>query len=152
MSDRTPEDRRFFRLQMLVYDILRAEDGGRIVAPSTVDGFVNGILACDLDAARAADGAEPSGAYAGHCRLADDCNCGGDTPGVREGCVNWRPPFSPPTSEPSGTHPDWHLCCEPTEEMLAAGYIDADAERQDLTPDEMRSIWFRMHAAIRRDA
>lgn len=52
----------------------------------------------------------------------------------------------------AAAHPDWHICCEPTPEMLAAGYIDADGERQDLTPGEMRSVWFRMHAAIRRDA
>jgi len=49
-------------------------------------------------------------------------------------------------------HPDWHLCCEPAPDMLAAGYIDAEGERHDLTPDEMRSVWFRMHAAIRSDA
>ena len=28
MSDRTPEERRFFHLQMLVYDILAVEDVG----------------------------------------------------------------------------------------------------------------------------
>lgn len=51
MSDRTPEERRYFRLQMLVYDILRAEDDGRLVAPRMVDGFVDQILALDAEAA-----------------------------------------------------------------------------------------------------
>lgn len=55
MSDRTPEERRFMRLQLVVYDILRAEDGGLLATPPLVDDFVRAILALDPKSAESGE-------------------------------------------------------------------------------------------------
>lgn len=41
-----------------------------------------------------------------HCALGDDrCNCGGDTPGVRAGCANWKPHNAELTGGPLAGRP-----------------------------------------------